>query len=286
MRISRSLAGMIAVVGILGSIAAGGSAFAAASATPSADGTLQLVTANPAPGDDLTFSYTTSTPNTKNWIAVYDSAASGPTDQKSHGTSTDWAYVDATTASGSGTVTVHGAKLTPGHDITAYLLYSDGYTWLAKPVTFTVGYATTGTLALTTAAPTVGSPLTFSYATDQPNAKNWVAIYDDPAGAPVNEKLVSSSSEYSYAGASSGTVTIPSAALTAGHDVVAYFLHDDGYTWLATPITFQLVAAASTPAGPTASGTLTLKAAGARVGDDIQFSFTTDSPKELNWIGI
>lgn len=265
-------------------VAVAGGAPAVAATAPS--GTLTLTNANPAPGDALTFAYTTDQPDTKNWVAVYNDPATGPTDQKSHGSSTDWAYTNATTPSSSGTVTVSSAGLTPGHDVVAYLLHADGYSWLAQPVTFHVGYATSGSLTLTTTTPKVGADLTFAFATGKDNTagKDWIAVYDDPKKSPVDQKYPGAdSTAWSYVSGTSGTVTIPAGALTAGHDVIAYLLYDDGYTWLAQPVVFRLAAATS---GPSADGTLTLLTADPTAGRPLQFSFTTDTPNALNWIGV
>jgi len=282
-QVSRSIAAVLVAACVAVAVLFTG---APAAAAPTPNGTLTLTYPTPAPGDKLTFSYTTSTPNVKNWIAVYNDPSTGPTDEKSHGSSTDWAYVNATTASSSGTVSVASTGLTPGHDLVAYFLYADGYTWLAQPVTFRVGYSTTGALTLTTTAPQVGKSLTFSYTTGKDNAagKDWVAIYDDPKKSPLNQTYPGSgSTAWSYVSGTSGTVTIPAGALTAGHDVIAYLLYDDGYTWLADPVVFRLAAASS---GPTADGTLKLLTANPTAGMPLQFSFTTSTPNATNWIGV
>lgn len=282
-QVSRSIAAALAAAAVAAAVLFAG---APASAAPAPNGTLTLTDPTPAPGDALTFSYTTSTPDVKNWIAVYNDPSTGPTDEKSHGSSTDWAYANAKTASSAGTVTVAGTGLTPGHDLVAYFLYADGYTWLAQPVTFRVGYSTTGTLKLTTAAPQAGKDLTFSYTTGKDNTagKDWVAIYDDPKKSPLNQTFPgSNSTAWSYVSGTSGTVTIPAGALTAGHDVIAYLLYDDGYTWLADPVVFRLAAA---PSGPTADGTLTLLTTNPTAGEPLQFSFTTSTPNATNWIGV
>lgn len=257
-----------------------------AAAAPTPDGSLTLTNAMPAPGDKLTFSYTTDKPNVKNWVAVYNDPATGPTDEKTHGSSTDWAYANSTTASSTGTVSVASTGLTPGHDLVAYFLYADGYTWLAQPVVFRVGYSTTGTLKLTTANPQVGKSLEFSYATGRDNdaGKDWVAIYDDPKKSPLNQAYPGSgSTAWSYVSGTSGNVSIPAGALTSGHDVIAYLLYDDGYKWLAEPVVFRLAPAAS---GPTDDGTLNLLTTDPTAGKPLQFSFTTTTPNAMNWIGV
>ncbi|HEY0258684.1 MAG TPA: hypothetical protein VGC18_02430 [Lacisediminihabitans sp.] len=281
-----TIVALTAGLAFAGSVPAVAGPVSPAAAAPSPSGTLELVTQDPAPGEDLVFSYTTDRPNTANWIGVYNDPSTGPTDQASHGASSDWAYLDSATARSSGTVTVPSDGLTPGRDITAYLLYDDGYTWLAQPVTFHVGYPTTGTLALTTVDPTVGDSLEFTFTTGKDNdaGKDWVGIYDDPAKSPVDQTYPDvGSSEWSYVSGTSGSVSIPSDKLTAGHDVIAYLLYDDGYTWLAQPIVFRLSAA---PSAPTDDGTLALTTTDPVVGQKLEFSYTTTTPNSENWIGI
>jgi endonuclease/exonuclease/phosphatase family metal-dependent hydrolase len=275
---------VVAVIAMVVGPEAAGTPAVAASAAPA--GTLTLTDAHPAPGDPLTFAFTTDSPDVKNWVAVYDDPAKGPTDQTSHGSSTDWAYVDASAPSSSGTVTVPSTGLTPGHDIVAYLLHSDGYTWLAQPVTFRIGYPTTGSLELTTASPQTGGSLTFSYTTGKDNAAgmDWIALYDDPKKSPVDQSYPGmNSTAWSYVTGTSGSITIPAGTLTSGHDVIAYLLYDDGYTWLAQPIVFRLAPAAG---GPTADGTIALQTVDPVVGNSLTFSFTTTTPHANNWIGV
>jgi len=97
-----------------------------------------------------------------------------------------------------------------------------------------------GTLTLLTQNPKQGDPLTFSYTTDRPNSINWVGLYDPASGGPFDEKYHSSSTVWKYVDGTSGTVTLPSTVLSDSTDIAAYFLFDDGYTWLARPLTFQL----------------------------------------------
>lgn len=254
---------------------------------PSTTGTLSLITPNPAPGDTLSFSYSTDQPAAKNWVAVYDSPADGPTDQTYHKGSTAYAY---TGANASGSVSIPSTKLTPGHDITAYLLANDGYTWLAPPITFRVGYPTTGSLRLENVSPKVGDDLVFDVDTgtmDNDLANDWIGIYDDPAKAPIHQKYPGSGSTvWSAFSGTTAKVTISSSSLTAGHDIVAYLMYHDQYQWIAQPIVFRLDPASTTPTQPDADGTLTLTTENPTVGVPLTFSYTTDTPMAMNWIGI
>ncbi|AMM21366.1 hypothetical protein AX769_16055 [Frondihabitans sp. PAMC 28766] len=231
---------------------AAATATAAPTATPTATtpvttGTLKLLTTNPVAGQPVTFGYSTDKPLDLDWVGLYNTPANGPTDQKYHAGSTAYTYTkDAATGDdASGTITVSGSGLTTGHDITAYFLYDDGYTWLAQPVTFQVAAAPvptdTGTLSLDTKNPIAGQPLTFSYSTTTPLALNWVGLYNNPADGPTGQKYNNPSTAYTYTGDNtSGTLTVSGAGLTSGHDITAYFLYNDGYTWLAKPVTFQV----------------------------------------------
>lgn len=200
-------------------------------------GTFSLQNPVAVVGDTLTFNYSTDAPDAMNWIALYDDPSKGPSDQKFHAASTTWDRAPKS----SGTLSLSSAKLTAGHDVVAYFLAKDGYTWLANPITFRLTYAgVNGTLKLTTPEPTLGDGLSFSYSTDKPNVMNWIGLYDPPSGGPSDQKYHSGSTTWLRAPDASGTITIPSGALSSGHDIAAYFLFDDGYTWLAAPVTFQL----------------------------------------------
>lgn len=290
---ARSIAALFGVLATL--VAAAGLAVAgpATAAAPhlaatqvTTTGTLTLTNPDPAPGDDLVFQYTTDQPAAKNWVGVYNSPADGPTDQTYHAASTAYTYTGAQT---SGTVTVSGAKLTPGHDITAYFLANDGYTWLAQPITFHVGYPTTGSITLENTAPKVGDTLVFDVNTgtkDNDLANDWVGIYNDPTKAPIHQAYPGNGSTvWSAFSGTTAKVSIASSALTAGHDVVAYLMYHDQYQWLAQPITFRLAAAATT-APPTATGTLALTTANPVVGQPLTFTYSTATPNATNWIGL
>jgi len=78
-------------------------------------------------GLNVTFAFTADPANTENWIAIYNA---GDSDLHDYLT---WAY----TPGGSGTSSFSTAGLNPG-TYQAYLLYDNGYSTLAGPVTFTV----------------------------------------------------------------------------------------------------------------------------------------------------
>ncbi len=275
---------VIAVVGaLLGSAATASSASAAG---PTADGTLTVTTTDPSVGDSVTLHYATDPGQVtaKNWVAIYDDPMTGPINQVYSGhASTSYQYV----TDASGDVTFDTSGLTAGTKI-AYFLSDDGYQWLATPVAFTllppVAPATDGSLTLTTASPRVGDPLSFTYSTAaaEVDPLNWVAIYDDPSDGPIDQKFVGASTAYQYVTDAGGTVTLDSTGLTPGAKV-AYFLAKDGYGWLARPVSFFVAASTS---GPTADGTLTLTSTDLVVGAPLTFHYATDTPGDLNWVGL
>ena len=142
-----------------------------------------------------------------------------------------------------------------------------------------------GTLALTTANPVVGGSVTFHFSTDagQVTDKNWVALYDDPTDGPVNQTFVGGSTSYQYVTTASGDVTFDTTGMTPGTKV-AYFLYDDGYQWLATPVAFTLL-----PTGaPTTDGTLALTNTAPAVGDQLTLTYSTQAGEvdPTNWVAI
>lgn len=98
-----------------------------ASATPltqRATGSFSLVKSEPL----LTFQYSTSEPDAKNWIGLYP-ASGGPVDQQKGEPALSWAY----TPNKSGTVRIAVSSLEAGN-YKAYFLAKDGYKWIASPI--------------------------------------------------------------------------------------------------------------------------------------------------------
>ncbi|KAH7137482.1 Endonuclease/exonuclease/phosphatase [Dactylonectria estremocensis] len=83
----------------------------------------------------LTFKYSTSKPNAKNWIGVYYGAGGGPVDQVYVSAALVWEYI----ADSEGTITLPSSNLEPGL-YTAFFLANDGYKWLADPVNTYISY--------------------------------------------------------------------------------------------------------------------------------------------------
>lgn len=95
--------------------------------------------------------------------------------------------------------------------------------------------ATGSTLILASpAAPSEGDKLTFHWATDAPDAKNWVGVYDGTRKPGTGSSLL-----WKYTPGGSGDVQLDTSALTGG-PYTAYLLAKDGYGILAqtAPFTF------------------------------------------------
>ncbi len=114
--------------------------------------------------------------------------------------------------------------------------------------------AADGTLTVSSVSVTVGTDVKFTYSTPRPTAKNWVGLYTDPGNGPVNEKYVGPSTKWVYTPSANGSGTLPTAGLSAG-TYVLYFLYNDGYTWLAQPVSVRLTAG-GTPRFPTSAFSL------------------------------
>ncbi|MER6466611.1 endonuclease/exonuclease/phosphatase family protein [Streptomyces sp. NPDC001228] len=119
---------------------------------------VELTTPDPHEGDKVSFHWTTSAPDAKNWIGVYDGDR-----QPGVGSSLAWQYTPA----GSGDVTLDTSGLAAGQ-YTAYLLAKDGYGILARtpPFTFAVRPVIprphAAVDAVTTAAQTAGTSFSVS----------------------------------------------------------------------------------------------------------------------------
>lgn len=83
---------------------------------------------------------------------------------------------------------------------------------------------------------TDGDKFIFNYSTPNANEKNWIGIYHT-SGGPDDEKQHDPSLKWKYAPEEKGTVEIDVPVRASG-EFKAYFLADDGYKWLAEPITF------------------------------------------------
>ncbi len=243
---------------------------------------LSTATTTVTAGSTVTFSYSAPSGqlSTSNWVGWY-AAGNTPGNEAS----TIWKYTQTGTTTlptsgstpvASGTVSFSTAGLAPG-EYTVYLLYDDGYTVIGSPVTITVQAA-----ALSTATPTVtaGSTVTFNYSapSGQLSTSNWVGWYA-AGNTPGNE--ASTIWKYTQTGTTtlpasgstpvaSGTVSFDTTGLKPGTYTV-YFLYDDGYTAIGSPITVTVQSATAIP------GTLSSTTASATAGAHVAFDYTMPS---------
>ncbi|MCF3135709.1 endonuclease/exonuclease/phosphatase family protein [Streptomyces olivochromogenes] len=191
----------------LSQAAASGSSIALGSTTP------------PQRGDKLTFTWSTDAPDPKNWIGVYD----GDRQPRSGSSSLVWAYTP-----GSGGQTTLDTSGLSGGPYTVYLLAKDGYDILARTEPFSFAGAPAGnSITLTTPHPHEGDKVSFHWATDAPDAKNWVGVYDGDRQPGHGSSLA-----WEYTPGASGDITINTSGLSGG-PFSAYLLAKDGYGILA-----------------------------------------------------
>jgi endonuclease/exonuclease/phosphatase family metal-dependent hydrolase len=81
-----------------------------------------------------------------------------------------------------------------------------------------------------------GEKFTFEYSAPTANEKNWIGIYHT-SGGPDDQKQHDPSLKWAYAPKAKGSVQIDVPVRASG-EYKAYFLADDGYKWVADPITF------------------------------------------------
>ncbi|QLI70460.1 uncharacterized protein G6M90_00g067350 [Metarhizium brunneum] len=79
-----------------------------------------------------------------------------------------------------------------------------------------------------------GTGVTFEFSTGQPHSKNWIGIWHDYYGAPVNGSWVQDHLAWAWADGTHGTVEVDIADLPAGR-YLAYLLAQKGYKELADP---------------------------------------------------
>ncbi len=96
--------------------------------------------------------------------------------------------------------------------------------------------------------PVQGDPITFTYATSrgQLSQLNWIGIYTDPGDGPIHERYVGPSLIWAYTPDLSGPAIFDTSTLNPGHHI-AFYLYDDGYPWLAEPVTFTVRPAPRVP---------------------------------------
>lgn len=205
-------------------------------------GTMSLNQLDYRTSQQITVSYTTTQASSTNWVGIYADPGNGPVNGQSLGGSTKWKYAPGS----SGQISISASGLAAGNYV-AYFLHNDGYTSLANPVKFRITSTSklpTGTMSLADLDTPAGSPVSVTYSTSQASSTNWVGVYKDPGNAPVNEQYVGPVDAWLYAPGSTGQLSIPTTGLAPGH-YVAYFVANNGYTRIASPVKFRIVPSAA-----------------------------------------
>ncbi|MFC4035698.1 hypothetical protein ACFO3J_30135 [Streptomyces polygonati] len=146
--------------------------------------------------------------------------------------------------------------------------------------------ATGSTVTVSSTTPQQGDKLTFTWATDAPDPKNWIGVYDGTRQPGTGSALV-----WAYVTGTSGELALDTSKLTGG-PYTAYFLAKDGYGILAQTDPFTFAASTGGSGGTGGTGTpgsdsvAVTTAAPYYEGDPLTFHWTTDAPDATNWIGI
>ena len=305
-------AAMLAATAVVAALLTVG-ASAPAQAAPATTVGVSTATPTVALGSTISVDFaTTGTGFAKDWVAFYSSGAIQATCPSP---ATHWSYTSSGTQTAGSKAVASGtlAFSTAGWALGTYSLYlcqNDGYTSIGTPIKINV-------VALTTASTTVpqGSTLTFNFGAPpaQVSTSNWIALYSASSGASPGN---GGSTYWNYV--SSGTQTPGTTAVASGSlgfntatwpvgTYTAYFLYNDAYTSIGSPITITVVPpapdvlnvdfgsgapvdhaqglAAKTYGSPTVAADTAL---GAKVGtfngtsDAFQYDFTSQYPKLSN----
>jgi endonuclease/exonuclease/phosphatase family metal-dependent hydrolase len=151
---------------------------------------------------------------------------------------------------------------------------------LGMAVPLPASAAPSGTMSVNRLDYQANQQITVSYSTARSSSRNWVGIYADPGNGPVNGQRLGGSLKWKYAPGASGRISIPASGLRAGA-YVAYYLHNNGYTWLANPVTFRV-----TNSARTAAGSMSLDQLDYLAGASVSVAYRTSRPASRNWVGI
>ncbi|CEJ92683.1 hypothetical protein VHEMI08317 [[Torrubiella] hemipterigena] len=162
----------------------------------------------------------------------------------------------------------------PTGEYKLYYLADDSYSWLAAPITVTLGDTYNSKMALLSS-----EPLVIKYQTDRPDPHNWIALYYRNGGAPINQEFNKFSLNWKYAPLEHGTVQLSTIGLTGGM-YSAYFMASDGYQWLSEPIELSLNGTVGY------IGTLEEDYKHKKRGKVLAYKYHAPQPNDKNWIGI
>ncbi|MFJ3235384.1 hypothetical protein [Streptomyces sp. NPDC086787] len=123
--------------------------------------------------------------------------------------------------------------------------------------------------------PKRGDKLAFNWATDAPDAKNWIGVYP----ADRQPATGSSSLVWAYVPGASGQQTLDTSGLGDG-PYIAYLLAKDGYAVLAKTEPFGFAG------GAPVDNSVGLTTHAPHEGDKLSFHWTTGTPDAKNWIGV
>ncbi|MBL1086681.1 hypothetical protein JK359_32775 [Streptomyces actinomycinicus] len=126
----------------------------------------------------------------------------------------------------------------------------------------------------TPAPPQRGDKVTFTWATDTPDPKNWIGVL-------AGDRLPGSGSNplvWAYVPGATGQTTLDTSQLSGG-PYTACLLAKDGYGVLARTEPFSF-------AGAPSGDSVTLTTPTPHEGDKLSFHWTTDAPDAKNWVGV
>lgn len=183
-------------------------------------------------GYPIRVQYSTSHPNSNNWIGIYFASGGGP--DAGNATTGDYFSIRWVYAGDSQGVVEIPADGVGDGVYKAFFLADNGYESLASPQIFTQGNAVfPGAIAVDYGR----TSFTFRYTTQRPDDQNWIGIYPYGQG-PDSQSQVGASPAWDWAKSSRDALTVPADKLASGR-YQAFFLAKNGYKWLASPITIS-----------------------------------------------
>jgi hypothetical protein len=242
---TRMLAAMVMAAALVIALLTVGAA-APATAAPAPVG-VSTATPTVALGSTVTIDFQTNgTGFAKDWVALY---SSGTIQSSCPSPATHWDYTSSGTQTAGSKAVASGSIdfNTSGWELgtySAYLCQNDGYTSIGTPITINVV-----TLATATTSVPQGSTLSFGFGApaDQLSATNWIGLYSAASGSTPGH---GGSTYWDYV--NSGTQTAGPKAVASGTldfdttgwpvgTYTAYFLFDDAYTNIGSPLTITIV---------------------------------------------
>ena len=243
-------AAMIAAIAVVVALLTVGISSPASSASAATPAGVTVASPTVALGSSISINFATSgTAFAKDWVAFY---SSGAVQSTCPSPATHWAYTSSDTQTAGSKAVASGSLSfnTSGWALGTYSVYlcqNDGYTSIGTPIKINVV-----TLAAASTIVPQGSTLTFGYGapSTQVSVTNWIGLYSAASGATPGN---GGSTYWDYVSTDSqtepptGTVALAGGTLgfnTTGWPVgvyTAYFLYNDGFTSIGSPITISVV---------------------------------------------